>query len=65
MFGNTKVKKQDETTNFNPQSIYALAKVSAFYICNLYKKVHNLKIYELFSTIMNLLEGLMNMLLKK
>ena len=36
MFGNTKVKKQDETTNFNPQSIYALAKVSAFYICNLY-----------------------------
>ena len=45
MFGNTKVKKQDETTNFNPQSIYALAKVSAFYICNLYKKVHNLKIY--------------------
>ena len=45
MFGDTKVKKQDETTNFNPQSIYALAKVSAFYICNLYKKVHNLKIY--------------------
>ncbi len=45
MFGNTMKKKQDEKTTFNPQSIYALSKVSAFYICNLYKQVHNLKIY--------------------
>ncbi len=45
MFGDSKSLKQDEKTTFNPQSIYALSKVSAFYICNLYKQVHNLKIY--------------------
>ena len=26
-------------------SVYALGKVSAFYACEMYKKVHNLKIY--------------------
>jgi GDPmannose 4,6-dehydratase len=45
MFGETNIKKQDEKTPFNPQSIYAMAKVSAFYICNLYKQVYGLKIY--------------------
>lgn len=45
MFGDSKFKKQDENTSFNPQSIYAMAKVSAFYICNLYKRIHGLKIY--------------------
>jgi GDPmannose 4,6-dehydratase len=45
MFGECKSKKQTEKTIFNPTSIYALSKVSAYYICELYKKVYNLKIY--------------------
>jgi GDPmannose 4,6-dehydratase len=45
MFGECKSKKQNEKTIFNPTSIYALSKVSAYYICELYKKVYNLKIY--------------------
>ena len=45
MFGITSSKKQNEKTNFNPQSIYAISKVTCYYICNLYRKVYNLKIY--------------------
>jgi GDPmannose 4,6-dehydratase len=45
MFGECKSKKQNEKTIFNPTSIYALSKVSVYYICELYKKVYNLKIY--------------------
>ncbi len=45
MFGITKTKKQNEETTFNPQSVYAISKVTCYYLCNLYRKVHNLKIY--------------------
>jgi GDPmannose 4,6-dehydratase len=45
MFGETKLKRQNEETSFNPKSIYALSKVSAYYICKLYKELHNIKIY--------------------
>ena len=45
MFGNTKKSKLDEKENFSPLSIYALSKVSTFYICEYFKKVHNLKIF--------------------
>ena len=42
MFGNTKVKKQDETTNFN---LRVLCFSKSIYFIYTYKKVHNLKIY--------------------
>tara|TARA_B100000029_G_scaffold515906_1_gene625451 strand:- start:3112 stop:4086 length:975 start_codon:yes stop_codon:yes gene_type:complete len=45
MFGNSINRKQKETENFSPLSIYALGKVSAYYACKMYKNVHNLKIY--------------------
>ncbi len=45
MFGSSINKKQKETENFSPQSIYALGKVSAYYACKMYKNVHNLKVY--------------------
>ena len=45
MFGDCKLKKQNEKTVFNPTSIYAISKVSAYYICELYKKLYNLRIY--------------------
>ncbi len=45
IFGNSKKKKQDENENFSPLSIYALGKVSAYYACEMYKTVHNMKIY--------------------
>ena len=41
MFGITKEKKQNENTTFNPQSVYAISKVTSYHLCNLY----NLKIY--------------------
>ena len=45
MFGNSSKKKQNESENFSPLSIYALGKVSAYYACQLYKNVYGLKIY--------------------
>jgi len=45
MFGITPKKKQDENTPFNPQSVYAISKVTCYYLCNLYRKVYNLKVY--------------------
>ena len=45
IFGGSKSKKQNEQEKFSPLSIYALGKVSAFYACEMYKKVHNLKVY--------------------
>jgi|TARA_B100000959_G_scaffold135628_2_gene142502 GDPmannose 4,6-dehydratase len=45
MFGNTKKSKLNENESFSPLSVYALSKVSAFYICEYFKKVHNLKIF--------------------
>ena len=45
IFGGSKKSKQNENEAFTPLSIYALGKVSAFYACEMYKKVHNLKVY--------------------
>ncbi len=44
IFGNSKNKKQDENEKFTPQSIYALGKVSAYYGCEMYKNLYNMKI---------------------
>ena len=45
IFGDSKKKKQNEKEIFSPLSIYALGKVTAFYACEIYKKLYNLKIY--------------------
>ena len=45
MFGNSSKKRQNESENFSPLSIYALGKVSAYYACQLYRKIYGLKIY--------------------
>tara|TARA_Y100000590_G_scaffold322175_1_gene364798 strand:- start:978 stop:1955 length:978 start_codon:yes stop_codon:yes gene_type:complete len=45
MFGDTKKIKINENDSFAPLSVYALSKVTAFYICEYFKRVHNLKIY--------------------
>lgn len=42
MFGNTNVKKQNELTTFQPMSIYAVAKTSAFYLCRMYNQVYGM-----------------------
>ena len=45
MFGNISKIKLNEKEKFAPLSIYALAKASAFHICEFYKNIFNLKIY--------------------
>ncbi len=45
MFGDTLKSKISETEPFTPLSVYALSKVSSFYICEYFKKVHNLKVF--------------------
>ena len=45
MFGNSHKKKQNEKENFSPLSIYALGKVTAYYACQMYRKVYDMKIY--------------------
>ena len=45
IFGGTKKNKQNEKEKFSPLSIYALGKVTAYYACEMYKKVYNLKVY--------------------
>ncbi len=45
MFGKTSSKKQNESTPFNPQSVYAISKVTCFHLSNLYRNVYDLKIY--------------------
>ena len=45
MFGITKEKKQNENSIFNPQSVYAISKVTCYHLCNLYRSVYKLKIY--------------------
>ena len=45
IFGNSKRKKQNEKEPFTPLSVYALGKVSAYYACEMYKKLYNMKIY--------------------
>ena len=44
IFGETKEKKQNEKTPPEPNSIYALAKTTAFYAAKMYSKVYNLHI---------------------
>ncbi len=44
IFGETKIKKQNENTPPEPTSIYALAKTTAFYASKMYTKVYNLHI---------------------
>ena len=45
MFGISKKNKQNENEIFKPQSIYALGKTAAYYACQMYRDVFNLKIY--------------------
>ena len=45
IFGGSKNTKQNENEPFTPLSIYALGKVTAYYACEMYKKIYNLKIY--------------------
>ena len=45
MFGNSPKKKQNESEKFSPLSIYALGKITAFYACEMYRKVYGLKLY--------------------
>jgi len=45
MFGSTNTKKQNEKTPLNPTSIYGIAKTSLYHICNYYRSVHKIKIY--------------------
>jgi len=45
MLGITKEKKQNENTSFNPQSVYAISKVTYYYLCKLYRNLYNLRIY--------------------
>ena len=45
IFANSRKRKQNESEEFTPLSIYALGKVSAYYSCLMYKKVFGLKVY--------------------
>ncbi len=45
IFGDSSKKKQDEKEIFSPLSIYALGKVTAYYACQMYRRVYGLKIY--------------------
>ena len=45
MFGDSKSSKQNEMEKFSPLSIYALGKTTAYYACQMYRKVYGLKIY--------------------
>ena len=45
MFGNSLKRRQNESENFSPLSIYALGKVTAYYACQMYREVYGLKIY--------------------
>ena len=45
IYGGSKRNKQNEKEEFSPLSIYALGKVSAYYACEMYKKLYNMKIY--------------------
>jgi len=45
IFGNSKLKKQNEKEKFSPMSVYALGKVAAYYACQMYRDVYGLKVY--------------------
>ena len=38
-------KKQNEDDSFSPLSIYALGKVTAYYACEMYRKVYGMKVF--------------------
>jgi GDPmannose 4,6-dehydratase len=42
MFGNTNTKSQNEKTEFQPMSIYALGKVSAYHLCKMYNQIYGM-----------------------
>ncbi len=42
IFGLTKEKKQNEKTEVNPNSIYALGKSTAFHACKMYNRIYNM-----------------------
>ena len=42
IFGLTKTKSQNENTILNPNSVYALAKASAYQACKMYSRIYNL-----------------------
>ena len=42
IFGLTKSKKQNEETVVNPNSVYALAKTTAYHACKMYNRIYNL-----------------------
>ena len=42
MYGNSKSKKQNENTNFNPVSPYAISKLYAHWLVNMYKDAYGL-----------------------
>tara|TARA_B100000579_G_C22733050_1_gene805250 strand:- start:163 stop:1146 length:984 start_codon:yes stop_codon:yes gene_type:complete len=44
IFGETKIKKQNEKTPPEPTSVYALAKTTALYASKMYSKIYNLHI---------------------
>ena len=48
MFAQSKNTKQNENEPFTPVSVYGVGKVTAFYICKLYRDIFNLKIYGAF-----------------
>ena len=43
MFAQSKNTKQNENEPFTPVSVYGVGKVTAFYICKLYRDIFNLK----------------------
>ena len=45
IFGGSKKRSQNENEQFSPRSIYALGKVTAFYACEMYRNIYNLKVY--------------------
>ncbi len=42
IFGLSKLSKQNEKTELNPNSVYALAKASAFQACKMYSRIYNM-----------------------
>ncbi len=42
IFGLSKLTKQNEQTELNPNSVYALAKASAFQACKMYSRIYNM-----------------------
>ena len=65
IFGETNKIKQNEKTSPEPNSIYALAKTTAFYASKMYSKVYNLHICEQYSLIMSRPKDIETMFPKK